>query len=456
MEEMVSARIVEEVRSQPKSDLPMLTRPCRLVFHAFLRDAQVSMTQFTNPAMAYAEFTLPLPCSRELWFARTAEEFKIRYLEVSAGDGKRLPSMHDLLRDINALSDFHHRLDVQFSLSIYLHAFWAQVWECRQLASVHCPPFSTTTSSTPHTNSATNTSTNSINIALLLDSRRAELLHQLKTFQLAANNHPASLLSAQEHMLLHFLLLNLHVSLPDLQLFAGKEGEDPARRVYPALRRAVHTADMRRALWHAGQVLRQGRLFPGGCLKDFWSVVVCHAALCLWAWGVVSTASSGAEGAEGGERGEGRGGGGGGGGVRYQQQQQQQQQKHQRHAQQAKARRQEEDEGIVFLDGEDSTQVQAWIAYGQGRPAMQSVPDEDGDRGHSGGGGGSSRNGGGNPGKAPGRVCLLEDPRTCMEVAQGILRANFVGVWESLPPLSENIIVVLRQLEEAAWAVGLG
>ena len=51
---------------------------------------------------------------------------------------------------------------------------------------------------------------------------------------------------------------------------------------------------------------------------------------------------------------------------------------------------------------------------------------------------------------------MIEDPRACMEVAQEILRANFVGVWESLPPLSENIIVVLKQLEKAARAVGMG
>jgi hypothetical protein len=43
-----------------------------------------------------------------------------------------------------------------------------------------------------------------------------------------------------------------------------------------------------------------------------------------------------------------------------------------------------------------------------------------------------------------------------MEVTQGILRANFVGVWEGLPALCENIIVVLKQLEKAARAVGMG
>lgn len=55
-----------------------------------------------------------------------------------------------------------------------------------------------------------------------------------------------------------------------------------------------------------------------------------------------------------------------------------------------------------------------------------------------------------------GGECLLEDPRACMEVAREVLRANFVGVWESLPPLSENVIVVLKELEKAAWAVRMG
>jgi hypothetical protein len=93
----------------------------------------------------------------------------------------------------------------------------------------------------------------------------------------------------------------------------------------------------------------------------------------------------------------------------------------------------------VYLDGEDaeaSEDVRAWIADGQGRPAMR----------------GLQRAGG----KGEEVVCLLEDPRACMQVAQEVLRANFFGVWEGLPPLSENIIVVLKQLEKAASAVVMG
>ncbi|KAK3310107.1 uncharacterized protein B0T15DRAFT_24611 [Chaetomium strumarium] len=378
----------------------------RLVFHAYLRDAQVSMIQCNNPSMSYAELTLPLPCSKELWFARSAEEFKIRYLESGThGGGKRLPTLGDLFRNINALSENHHRLDVQFGVSIYLHGFWSQIWEYRQLSSVYSPSSFTTPTAD---NNTTPTA-----MAILLDHRRTDLQSQLKSFQAVAQGWH-EMLSARESMLLHLLLLNLHVSIVDLQLFLGKEGEDQARRVYPALQRWAATPEARQALWHAAQVFRQGRMFPRGHLKDFWSVAVSHASLCVWTYGVVVRASRRNNGVHQGQQ-------------IYSQQEQQ----------------------VVCLDGEESEEssavIQGWILYGQGRPAIRGVLLEHGDHGdhHQ---------------QADGRVveCLLEDPAGCMAVAQEILRANFVGVWESLPPLSENVILVLKQLEKAAWAVGLG
>jgi len=63
----------------------------RLAFHCYARDAQTSMTTLANPTMSYAELTLPLPESKELWFARTAVEWKQEYLARCAGQSKRPP-----------------------------------------------------------------------------------------------------------------------------------------------------------------------------------------------------------------------------------------------------------------------------------------------------------------------------------------------------------------------------
>jgi hypothetical protein len=337
------------------------------------------MTQFCNPIMSYAELTLPLPCSKELWFARTKEEFKMRYLECRAGEGKRPPSLGDLLRDVNLLSQNHQRLDVQFAISIYLHGFWSLIWEYRQLNAVyrstaHAPGFSR-------------------NPNILLESRHQELCKLLESFQLVTQDWH-EMLSAQESMVLHLLLMNLHVSLDDLQLFSGKEGEEQARRIYPTLQRWSAGPAARRSLWHAGQILRQAKQFPPGHLKDFYAIAVAHGALCLWTYGVVTKST--------------------------------------RRGNLTKPLAYE----IVYLDGDDSTQTQRYISFDQGRAVIR---------------GPKKRNQATLPTESS-----LEDPRSCMECAQAILRANFVDDHDAIPPISENLVHLLKQLGHAAWTVGLG
>lgn len=86
--------------------------------------------------------------------------------------------------------------------------------------------------------------------------------------------------------------MNLHVSIDDLQQFAGREGEEQAKKIYPTLQQWVEGQDARQTLWHAGQVLREAMLFPRNHSKDFYAVTVHHACLTLWAYGVVMGAKS--------------------------------------------------------------------------------------------------------------------------------------------------------------------
>ncbi|ODA82877.1 hypothetical protein RJ55_01386 [Drechmeria coniospora] len=247
----------------------------RLVFHCYIREAQTSMTTLTNPCMSYAELTLPLPEARELWFAENAREWKARYLERSGGQDKRPPSVGDLFHDIHLLTQNHMRLDVQFSISIFLHGFWSLVLEYRQLSSVHrARSYANSLGGNPN---------------LLLNSRQQELVKDLQSFQLIASGWQD--MSVREHLLLNLLMMNLHVSLDDMQLFSGKEGEDQARRIYPVLQQWAMSSESRSAVWCAAQVLRYGRYFPPDQLKDFYAVAVHHAALALWTYGVVVRAN---------------------------------------------------------------------------------------------------------------------------------------------------------------------
>lgn len=290
----------------------------RLVFHCYLRDAESSMSTLAPPTISYSELTLPLPEAKELWFARSAAEWKRQYLARSSGQGRRPPSLPDLIRDINLLTANYQRLDAQYAISIYLHCFWNLILEWRQLSSVHrLNSFATNFSAGPH---------------LLLNGRHQELCRALQTFQVVTSDWHASL-SAQESLLLNLLMMNLHVSMDDLHLFAGKEGEEQARRVYPVLQQWSDSVDARRAIWHAGQILRQAKLFPNGHLKDFYAVCVHHAALAIWAFGVVVKAT-----------------------------------KHESTPM--------ENQETVLVDGLESNQVQRYISFGPGRPSIRTRDEQ--------------------------------------------------------------------------------
>ncbi|KAI0974289.1 hypothetical protein F4678DRAFT_458255 [Xylaria arbuscula] len=349
----------------------------RLAFHCYTRDAQTSMTTLASPTMSYAELTLPLPESKELWFAKTALEWKQEYLARSAGQTKRPPCLGDLLRDVDLLAVNHRRLDTQYAISIYLHAFWNLIFEWRQLSAVYrSNPFQNNFQAGPN---------------LILNSRHQELCKALSSFQLVTADWHASF-SAQEALLLNLVLMNLHVSLDDLQLFAGKEGEDQARRVYPILQQWSESTEARQALWHAAQILRQAKMFPRGHLKQFYAIGVHHAALALWTYGVVTRAT--------------------------------------RNQSFVNASNE-----VVYIDGLESTEVQRFIEFGHGRPTIRGVRCDDGRQGIE---------------------SALEDPRSCMEIAEEILRMNFSTGQELLPPMVENLCHLIKQLGGAAWAVGLG
>lgn len=330
------------------------------------------MTALTNPCMSYAELTLPLPEPRELWFAQTASEWKAQYLQRNVDQTRRAPSVGDLFHDIHLFLTNNLQLDMQFSISIFLHGFWSLILEYRQLSAVH--NFRSYSKRNPN---------------LLLSSRHQELVRDLQTFQFIVSEWQD--VSAQEHVILNLLMMNLHVSLDDLQIFSGKEGEDQARRVYPVLQEWASSSEARSAVWYAGQILRHAKFFPSGHLKDFYAVAVHHASLALWTYGVVIRANR----------------------------------------QQTMPVQYSYD--AVYLDGSDANLIQRFLGFEQGRPLIR----------------GSVING-------TATEASLYDPRLCMEITQEILQSNFKHGHDVLPSIVENLCGLIKQLGNAAWAVGLG
>lgn len=334
------------------------------------------MATLTNQAISYAELTLRLPEPRELWLARNSTEWKAEYLQRHEGQSRTSLSVGDLFHDIHLLPGHSHQVDIQFSVSVYLHGFWALILEYRKLSAVQRSRFYA---------SSMGGSQN-----LLLSSRQQELVKELQSFQLMVQEWQD--MTAQEHLLLNLLIMNLHVSLDDLQLFAGKEGEDQARRIYPVLQQWASSSEARSAIWCAGQILRYAKAFPPGHLKDFHSVAVHHAALTLWAYGVVTKANR-------------------------------------RHTPLPSQYQSEN----VYLDGSETMSIQRFKGFGQGQPTIRGPMVRD-----------------------TVSESELEDPRGSMGIVQQVLRSNFKDGAESLPPMVENLCTLINQLGDAAWAANLG
>ena len=222
-----------------------------------------------NPIISYADMELPLPASRQLWDAKSAIEWKGLFRTTAP---ERLPSLADLLRDMSQLTVFQDRIDTQFAASVLVHGLSALVNEYHRLKFI-------STSNSKHWH------------ALVTNSRQQELDQALQHFRMVCSElhvqcRPEVILVCEVVSML------LYMSLEELQLFAGKEDKQEARRVYHSALEWIASPDSRRAVWHAGQVIRAARTMSPGSLTAFSAIGVYYASLAFWSYSVVSKANS--------------------------------------------------------------------------------------------------------------------------------------------------------------------
>lgn len=217
--------------------------------------------------ISYADVELPLPAARPLWEAKTAVEWKALYCAVPH---ERVPSLADLLRDMSQLSTFQDRIDTQLAALVLLHGLSALINEYHRLKFI-------STNNSKHWH------------ALVTSSRQQELDQALQHFRMVRSELHFQC-RAEIDLVCEVVSMLLHMSLEELQLFAGKEDKQEARRVYHSALEWITSTDSRRAVWHAGQTVRAARQMAPGSLTGFLSIGVYYASLAFWSYGVVSKA----------------------------------------------------------------------------------------------------------------------------------------------------------------------
>ncbi|KAL6233299.1 hypothetical protein BDW75DRAFT_252117 [Aspergillus navahoensis] len=371
----------------------------RLVHHLFLHDAQSSLMLNINPLISYADLELPLPMVRALWEAESANEWRDIYIATSAPSPspERLPSLVDTLRD---MSTYQGRIDHQLSALVILHGLSALINEYHRLKFI-------AQGNSKHWN------------ALVINSRQQELEHVLQHFRMISADTDPPFMSGRspspEISLLHEVIsMFLFMSLEDLQLFAGKEDRNEARRVYNSALEWIGSVDSRKAIWHAGQAIRAARamsLAKEGSLTGFRAISVYYASLAFWSYGVVSrarrsklssstsapTTTAGAETTTTTALSPNSGLG--------------------------SSTSTSSSEPLIFLDGEETTDVHRFISLARGRPALGGCGLSDG-------------------------PALVSDPGKVMDVAQGLLRGdpNAQTPYEALPPLVQGLCQLMHGL----------
>jgi hypothetical protein len=355
----------------------------RLAFHLFINDAQASMSLLVPPLISYAEISVELPLSRALWLAKNAHDWKS--LCLAKGSGDRLPHLAQCIHDVTPLSKSQGLVDLQMSILIILYGIWSLIWEYRQLNSV----------------AKLQSAEHRWNGALMSSSWHQELCQLLYHFRMHASEWEDGM--KPEAILIHERsLMNLHVSFEDVQLFAGKEGDEEARRAYPLLKQWAETRESRQAVWHAGQVLRAATECHPKQLREFSAVALYHASLAFWAYAVVSRPSESAR------------------------------------RQPPPASQQQPnvaDYELVWLDGEDGPDVQRFIAVGRGMPVIRDWTK-------------------GSGAEQKEKYAALSDVKAVMDITIAILRQNETSDERISPPLVKNLSQLMRDLGNAALGIG--
>lgn len=411
----------------------------RMAFHAFVCDAQVSISMQTTPILSYAEMSLPFPASRDLWTAETPEQWKMLYLNRARTDNLQL-SLIDFLQQPTELPDHY---DVPLASLVILFGLWGMISHHLQLVRVMSHR-STSSSSymqglggggdmqRPSGQHQHHGAANTL--------RHQELLQMLQhvRINMAESAQP---FGPETSLVLELLHVNLHCNFADLQLFAGRGDVEDARRVLPDLQQWVASRESRLAVWHAGQVLRAAATFPAKQLHNFYTVAVYHAGLTLWAYGVISQAKTTPTGPSSqpawGE--------------------------YPLATQTRSARNQSISSTstsysaslpqTLCVDGAESQAVQRFITLGKGVPCI-------GQFRRAGTGEASAWNdslfsGGASASASDSTLVPLSDPEAVMDVVVELLEKNFAtkessDMEESLSPLVENLVQLMKGLGRAA------
>lgn len=292
------------------SPFTTLYLPTRLVLHLFFHDVQTSISLQKNPLMSFSELAISLPASRDIWKAPSAKAWREAYLrKIPLPPETQIPRVPEIMHRLRAIDDIGEYVDMELCYTAVLHGFWGQISSYREAIKFFDHGIGPD---------------GLFGRRLWLKTQHQELYRDLSEFSttIYSSRKPVAHLT----IIAELFMMILHVSLDDLQRFAGKLGEEEARRASTSLEQSwANTPEARCAVWHAGQVLSSARRLAPTSLRRFSAVAVYFAGLTLWTYGLLCSSDP----------------------------------------EQEEAAR-----PIVFVDGEETRDTRAFVQHGRGVPGL--------------------------------------------------------------------------------------
>lgn len=225
------------------------------------------MTLNVRPSTTFFEYRLPSPHPRSLWLAKSATQWKELYLLRLPG---RTPKVMELLASMPNISAAEGFCDTPHSIKLAFHLLGGMIVDHHLFA---------TGFRSASLSGGENNELESIRI------RRMELKTTIQSFEQAFDR----VLGAANIglFIVSYLSMSLMVSIENIAILAGKEGEEESRRMYQIMKFWPQTPEAREAIWHAGQILRFFTLVE--CMTSFQIVIAYQAGLALFGYSLLTS-----------------------------------------------------------------------------------------------------------------------------------------------------------------------
>lgn len=241
----------------------------RFVFRLLQHDTNASMALLVNPIISYTELRLPVPDSATLWSAVTAGQWKLGYAPMA---NHQALTVGDLIEDPDALIRQGEMIDKDVAAGAMVSLTWMLTWDYTRMTSFQ------------------RLQPSRFNL-LVTKLRYDELRQLLDSLTIVCASQTTS--DPALTMRLELINLHIHMSFEDVQLFAGMQGAEQARAVYPSLSEWSLSESARKAVYHAAQVVRAARNLPQGFIQGPEAIMMYYASLALWVYGLLVGKHSG-------------------------------------------------------------------------------------------------------------------------------------------------------------------